>query len=150
VIAGMPRLIGKFASVLDAEVRAVKPSAFPASTAVRTMNALSGCAPAGRIPIVSTLTEMRTFDEGHRAFSAASAFRTAAWNFLSRSASACADSERKSTSIEPLGEIVFTDVPPSMIPTLNVAFGVVGTWMSAIAAIARPNAWMGLGMPKAP
>jgi hypothetical protein len=29
---------------------------------------------------------MRTFDEGHRAFSAASAFRTAAWNFLSRSA----------------------------------------------------------------
>ena len=46
--------------------------------------------------------------------------------------------------------VVFTDVPPSMIPTLNVALGVVGTWMSAIAPMARPNAWMGLGMPNAP
>ena len=36
-----------------------------------------------------------------------------------------------SISSDPLGEMVLTDVPPSMIPTLNVALGDVGTWMSA-------------------
>ena len=45
-------------------------------------------------------------------------------------------------------EIVFTEVPPWITPTLNVVFGSSGTWNSAICAIARPIAWIGLGMPK--
>ena len=55
-----------------------------------------------------------------------------------------------STSIEPSNGIEFTDVPPEITPTLNVVFGLVGTWMSEIAAIARPSAWIGFGMPNAP
>ena len=35
-------------------------------------------------------------------------------------------------SIDASNEMEFTDVPPSMMPTLNVVFGLVGTWMSAI------------------
>src|SRR5574338_575854 len=132
VIAGMPRLIGRFASVLDALVGEVNPSAFPAARAARTVGALSGCAPVGRMPIGSILTDIRTRELGHRAFSAARALRMAVWAF--------ADSDRLSMSIDPLGEIVFTDVPPSMIPTLKVTLGVVGTWMSAMVAIALPNA----------
>ena len=45
-------------------------------------------------------------------------------------------------------EIVFTEVPPWITPTLNVVFGSSGTWNSAICAMARPIAWIGLGMPK--
>src|SRR5512144_538359 len=143
-------LIGRFASVLEALVGGVKPSALPALMAALTMKAESGWAPAGRMPIVSTFTASRTRDDGQRAFSAASASRTAAWNFVSRSASAFGDSDRRSTSIVPVGEIVLTDVPPWMIPTLNVAFGVVGTLMSAMAEMALPNACIGFGMPNAP
>ena len=48
--------------------------------------------------------------------------------------------ERMSTSIVASAEMEFTDVPPLMTPTLNVVFGVVGTWMSEMPAIARPSA----------
>ena len=55
-----------------------------------------------------------------------------------------------STSMLPSNGIEFTDVPPEITPTLNVVFGVDGTWMSAMPAIARPSAWIGFGMPNAP
>ena len=49
-----------------------------------------------------------------------------------------------------LKEIELTEVPPSTIPTLKVVFGWAGTWRSPIRAMARPMAWIGLGIPKAP
>ena len=39
-----------------------------------------------------------------------------------------------------VGEIVLTDVPPPMRPTLKVVFGSRGTSMSAMRPIARPSA----------
>jgi hypothetical protein len=65
-----------FASVLDADVVDVKPSAFAAFIAVTTMRAESACAPVGRIPIVSILSEsFAACARGpvHREFSAVSA-----------------------------------------------------------------------------
>ena len=61
-------------------------------------------------------------------------------------ASSSGDSERMSTSICPNGEMVLTDVPPEMMPTLNVVLGLLGTWKSDILAMARPSAWIGLGI----
>jgi hypothetical protein len=55
-----------------------------------------------------------------------------------------------STSIVALAAMAFTDVPPETTPTLKVVLGDAGTWRSAIAAIARPRAWIGFGIPKAP
>jgi hypothetical protein len=55
-----------------------------------------------------------------------------------------------STSILPVCGIEFTEVPPSITPTLNVVRGSDGTWSPAIPAMARPIAWIGLGMPNAP
>jgi hypothetical protein len=55
-----------------------------------------------------------------------------------------------SNSIDASNGIEFTLVPPSITPTLNVVFGDVGTWKSAIAAIARPSACAGFGLPNAP
>jgi hypothetical protein len=68
----------------------------------------------------------------------------------STAASEAASSDRMSTSIVASPEIELTDVPPWMMPTLKVVFGVAGTWMSEMPAIARPSAWIGLGMPNAP
>jgi hypothetical protein len=44
----------------------------------------------------------------------------------------------------------FTEVPPSITPTLNVVFGFDGVVMSPIIAMALPIAWMGVGVPNAP
>ncbi len=55
-----------------------------------------------------------------------------------------------STSIQPSNGIEFTEVPPPTRPTLNVVFGSVGTWNSAIFAMARPIASIGFARPKAP
>ena len=52
------------------------------------------------------------------------------------------------TPVRAIRRQVFTEVPPWITPTLNVVFGSFGTWNSAICAIARPIAWIGLGMPK--
>ena len=54
-----------------------------------------------------------------------------------------------STSIQPSNGMELTDVPPPTRPTLKVVFGVVGTWISSIFAIARPIAPIGLARPNA-
>ncbi len=53
-------------------------------------------------------------------------------------------------SNDAVSAIELTDVPPSMMPALNVVLGDAGTRRSAMCASARPSAWMGLGMPNAP
>ena len=55
-----------------------------------------------------------------------------------------------STSMDASPAIEFTDVPPFTTPTVYVVFGLAGTCTSAISAIARPMAWIALGMPNAP
>ena len=85
-----------------------------------------------------------------RAFSSATAASTAFWNLASSAASEAGSDERMSTSIQASNGIELTDVPPPMRPTLNVVFGSCGTWNSAIFAIARPSAPIGLAMPNAP
>ena len=85
-----------------------------------------------------------------RTFSAATASSTALWNLASSDCSDAASAERMSTSIHASNGIEFTDVPPPMRPTLKVVFGSFGTWKSPIAAIARPSAWIGFTIPKAP
>jgi hypothetical protein len=54
--------------------------------------------------------------------------------------SSSADSDRMSTSMTPVADMLLTDVPPETIPTLNVTFGLAGTCISEIFAIARPSA----------
>src|SRR5262249_51253886 len=56
-IAGIPSEIGMFASVLDAVVDDVKPSALPAASAVCTIGAESDWPPVGRMPIVSMTSD---------------------------------------------------------------------------------------------
>ena len=46
--------------------------------------------------------------------------------------------------------MALTDVPPPMRPTLKVVRGDIGTVRSETAATARPSAWIGLAVPKAP
>ena len=50
-----------------------------------------------------------------------------------------------STSIDAPGEMVFTEVPPFTMPTLNVVLIPVGGTMSPMFAMARPIAWIALG-----
>src|SRR5262249_9898195 len=70
-IAGMPMLIGMFASVLDALVCELKPSDFAALRAVCTIGAASAWPPVGRMPIVSMVMVSFAFaarGPGQRAF----------------------------------------------------------------------------------
>ena len=92
------------------------------------------------MPIVSNCTVIFLPDFGQRAFSAATARATAARIALSSAFSDVTDSERMSTSIAPLAEIVLTEVPPLTMPTLKVVLGSVGTFSSEMLAIARPIA----------
>ena len=112
------------------------------------MRSESGSPPAGRSPIVSTASDSLAVEAGHRAFSATSARRAARWTCASSLASDAADSERISTSMDVSNGIALTDVPPFTTLTLNVVLGDVGVRRSAMAAIARPNAWAGFGIPK--
>ena len=132
----MPSEIGMFASVLDAVVDEVKPSALPAASAVCTIGAESAWPPVGRMPIVSTTSEIfaaAARGPGQRAFSAASASWMMRCTCASTSASDFASSERMSTSIDASPAIELTDVPPWITPTLKVVLGFAGTWMSEIA-----------------
>ena len=65
-----------------------------------------------------------------------------------RRSSSSSLSERISISMPADADIVFTDVPPSMTPTLNVVLGSSGALKSDIFAIALPIACIGLGSPK--
>ena len=105
---------------------------------------------AGRRPMVSILSSRGALESGQRAFSASRAAEKAARSRSSRVASSLADSERISTSMETERGMELTLVPPSTVPMLKVVLGVLGTWRSAMRAMARPMAWAGLGMPKAP
>ena len=136
----MPSPIGTLESVLDAFGVTGKPSTLPVSTATRTMRALSGCEPAGRMPIVSSCIVSGTLLSGQRASSSRSAARIATWNFASSVASDAALSERMSTSTMPSYGIEFTEVPPLTTLALNVVRGSVGTVKSDIFAMARPMA----------
>src|ERR1039458_6372637 len=55
-----------------------------------------------------------------------------------------------STSIQHSNGMALTEVPPPTRPTLNVVLGLLGTWKLSTLAMARPIAWIGLAMPKAP
>ncbi len=90
-----------YQSVLDALGVIGKPRALAVSTATRTMRALSGCDPAGRMPMVSIAIVSGTLLSGQRASSSRSASRMAAWNFTSSAASDAALSDRMSTSTMP-------------------------------------------------
>ena len=54
--------------------------------------------------------------------------------------SAASSDERRSISIHDSTGMAFTEVPPPMRPTLNVVFGLEGTWRSEMRATARPKA----------
>ena len=49
-----------------------------------------------------------------------------------------------------LGAIVLTDVPPTMVPTLSVVFGLIGSSISSISLMMRAAAWIALCFPKSP
>ena len=130
VIAGMPRLIGRLESVLDAPVGVCSaPSAFDASSAVRTMGESSVCsfAPIGRMPIVSNFTAIFAGEFGHRLFSAATPASMALRIRASAESRFASDSDRMSTSIDASPAIELTDVPPFTMPTVYVVFGLAGT-----------------------
>lgn len=135
-------LIGRFESVLPASVPDVSPSAFAASSATFTMGVSSvwGTLPTGRMPIVSNFTVILSFARVHRAFSAATPLAIASWIAWSIFSRLSTDSERMSISIAASGEIVFTDVPPFTMPTLNVVLMPAGGCRSPMLAMARPMA----------
>ena len=112
----------------------------PAASATRAICDVSLRAAAGRTPMSVHLTVTLAVAAGHRAFSSSVARSTAARSLASTAASSTGDSERRSTSMAPNGEMVFTDVPPDTIPTLKVVLGDIGTWKSPIRAMARPMA----------
>src|ERR1700676_898691 len=62
--------------------------------------------------------------------------------------SADSDSERRSTLIDASAGIEFTEVPPSISPTLNDVRGFSGTGTFTKRAIPRASAWIGFGAPK--
>ena len=76
----------------------------------------------------------------HRAFSCATASFHAWRNCFSSDRSEAVSPERRSTSIHASLEMALIDVPPPTRPTLNVVRGELGTWKSAMPAIARPSA----------
>ena len=100
--------------------------------------------------MLCTSTVRRAGWAGQRAFSSATAWRTAAWKRASSESSAAGSTERMSTSMLASAAMAFTEVPPCTTPTLKVTLGSAGTWKSAILAMARPRACVGLGMPKSP
>ena len=83
-------------------------------------------------------------------FSSSAAWRTIIRNAVSSFSSSTGDSDRMSTSIQVSNGIELTDVPPPTTPTLNVVFGVCGTWMADSFCIAAPIANAGLTRPNAP
>src|ERR1700733_5737071 len=57
-------------------------------------------------------------------------------------------SDRRSTFIEAFAGMEFTEVPPSIVPTLNVVLGLSGAGVFRKCAIPRARALMGLATPK--
>ncbi len=117
--------------------------------AARTIAEVSAVRPAGRSP--TTVSVAVTWPGlFQRAFSAATAWSTIDRNRESSDASAALSAERRSISNHASNGMALTDVPPPMRPTLNVVRGDDGTARSPTAATARPSAWIGLAVPKAP
>ena len=99
--------------------------------------------PAGRMPTVSIDTV--SAELFHRVFSWATAsLHRLAELLLEQLAARRVSPERRSTSIQASLAIALIDVPPPMRPTLNVVRGELGTWKSAMRAIALPSAWIGI------
>jgi len=126
----------------------MNPSALAAATAARTITPVSGWLAAGRLPMSITSAVSRADGPGQRWCSASTPAATARRIRASRESSAAWLTERRSRSIEAPLAMAFTEVPPSIRPTLKVVFGVLGTGICAMPAIARPRAWIGLGIPK--
>src|SRR5579872_7307137 len=57
-------------------------------------------------------------------------------------------SERRSTLIAAFAGIEFTEVPPSIVPTLYVVLGLSGAGVLRKSAMPRASALMGLATPK--
>ena len=94
------------------------------------------------MPTVSIVTVSAELFQ--RAFSCATASFTACRNCFSSARSEAVSPERRSTSIHASLAMALIDVPPPMRPTLNVVRGELGTWKSAMRAIALPSAWIGI------
>ena len=154
VIAGMPRLDRACSRRCSTRVgRRVEAERARRGRAPRgRCAASSGCAPAGRMPIVSI-----SHRQPHRATAASARSRRRAplerarGSAASSAASASGDSERRSTSIDRRrrdgvhrrAALDDADVERGLRLVGHLQIG-------RSCAMARPSAWMGFGMPKAP
>ena len=112
LIAGMPRLIGMFASVEEISKPGRKPCALIAACARRTSSLASSVRPAGRSPIFRISAATGPFRVERAVFSAATELATRSRKVASSRASSSGDSERRSKSVQTLLGIELIDVPP--------------------------------------
>jgi hypothetical protein len=148
MMAGMPSAIGTLASVEPPVSTDLRPKAVLARIAASTITESTGVRPAGRSPISRVLALRLVVPQ--RLFSSATAASTAARICFSVASIASICSERMSIAMRASGEMVLTEVPPAMVPTVKVVLGKLGVCTSEIFAIARPRPWMALGTwPKA-
>ena len=128
----------------------VIPAERTAAAAVWTSGEVRGVSPEGRSPTSFRSTEMDPSRVERALFSSATASFMRPMNVSFSFSSSARDSDRMSTSIQCSTGMELTEVPPPTTPTLNVVFGVDGTFRRPNFCMALPMANAGLTRPNAP
>jgi hypothetical protein len=112
LIAGIPRLIGMFASVEEYSNSGRNPCALIAACASPTISHASSVRPAGRSPIFRISASIDPFRVDRNAFSASTDRSIRSRKRASSFASSSGASDRRSNSVQTLLGIELIDVPP--------------------------------------